>query len=249
MIEDDRQAAELLHVHLEAAGFRTVVVPAGDEGLSVVRTHRPVAVILDLRLPGMDGWEVLAALKDDPQTAAIPVVIVSVIQDRGRAFALGASDYLVKPIGRDQLLDALRRSHVLPPGLNGRPVAVFVDDDPLALELVRLTLEPVGWQVRTCSTAQEALDAVAEVQPSVVLVDLLMPDTDGFAVVDRLRADPRTADLPVVVLTAKSLTPADRAMLEGRISFVAEKNAEEIGHLARRLAQFALPPTEVGGAG
>ena len=145
MIEDDRRAAELLHVHLEAAGFRAVVVPTGDEGLSVVRSHRPVAVVLDLRLPGMDGWEVLAALKDDPQTAAIPVVIVSVIQDRGRAFALGASDYLVKPIGRDQLLDALRRSHVLPPGLDERPVAVFVDDDPLALELVRLTLEPVGW--------------------------------------------------------------------------------------------------------
>lgn len=127
----------------------------------------------------MDGWEVVTALKGDPLTAAIPVVVISVSQDRGRGFALGAFDYLVKPIGRDHLLDALRRSNVLPAVLADRQVAVFVDDDPLALEGVRLKLEPVGWQVHTCTTAQEAIEAVNVVQPSVVLVALLMPGTDA----------------------------------------------------------------------
>ena len=175
---------------------------------------------------------------------------MSVLDERGRGFALGAADYLVKPIGRDQLLDALRRGRVLPPGLRRPPGGgVVVDDDPLALELVRLTLEPVGWQVHTCTTAEEALEAVTAVQPSV---RARRPDDAGHRRVRRRRpaaGRPRTADLPVVVLTAKSLTAADRAMLEGRISFVAEKNAVELGQLARRLARFAAPATQDGEPG
>ncbi|TPG17124.1 response regulator [Pedococcus bigeumensis] len=247
VVEDDRSSAELMSLHLEAAGLRPVTVPNGADGLTAVRDLSPAAVILDIRLPGMDGWDVLGAIKGDPHTAATPVVVVSVIHERGRGFALGASDYLVKPVARDDLLAALRRLVDLPVDRATRKVAVFVDDDPLALELVRLALEPAGWIVHTCTTAAVAMTLIRTHDPSVVLVDLLMPETDGFEVVDILRSDPQTASLPVVVLTAKTLTPRDRALLDGRIDFVMSKSTVDLGLLAERLAQITSAPVRARG--
>lgn len=247
VVEDDHSSAELMSLHLEAAGLRPVAVPNGTDGLAAVRELSPAAVILDIRLPGMDGWDVLGAIKGDPHTASTPVVVVSVIHERGRGFALGASDYLVKPVARDDLLAALRRLVPLPADRAARRVAVFVDDDPLALELVRLALEPAGWVVHTCTTANVALALIATHQPSVVLVDLLMPETDGFEVVDLLRSDPQTASTPVVVLTAKTLTARDRDLLDGRIEFVTSKSAVDLGLLAARLAQVTAGPSRSDG--
>ena len=242
VIEDDRSSAELMSLHLAAAGLRPVTVGNGTEGLQTVRDLSPAAVILDIRLPGMQGWDVLGAIKSDPHTASTPVVVVSVIHERGRGFALGASDYLVKPVARDDLLAALRRLVPLPVESSGRRVAVFVDDDPTALELVRLSLEPAGWTVHTCTEVDEALALIRTHGPAVVLVDLLMPQTDGFEVVDMLRSDPQTASLPVVVLTAKTLTARDRELLDGRIDFVTSKSAVDLGLLAERLAQVTAAP-------
>jgi signal transduction histidine kinase/DNA-binding response OmpR family regulator len=247
VVEDDHSSAELMSVHLKAAGLRPVTVGNGADGLQAVRDLKPAAVILDIRLPGMDGWDVLGAIKSDPRTASTPVVVVSVIHERGRGFALGASDYLVKPVARDDLLAALRRLVPLPIESSGRRVAVFVDDDPTALELVRLSLEPAGWTVHTCTEVGEALALIRTHGPAVVLVDLLMPDTDGFEVVDMLRSDPRTASLPVVVLTAKTLTGRDRELLDGRIDFVMSKSAVELGLLAERLAQITSAPVRARG--
>ncbi|MEO5981106.1 MAG: response regulator [Pedococcus sp.] len=242
VIEDDHSSAELMSVHLAAAGLRPVVVGDGVAGLQLVRDLGPAAVILDIRLPGMEGWDVLGAIKSDPRTASIPVVVVSVIHERGRGFALGASDYLVKPVARDDLLAALRRLVPLPIERAGRRVAVFVDDDPTALELVRLSLEPAGWTVHTCTEADEAFALIRTHGPAVVLVDLLMPQTDGFAVVDQLRRDPQTASLPVVVLTAKTITHRDRELLNGRIDFIMTKSAVELRLLAERLAKITSDP-------
>ena len=242
VVEDDHSSAELMSLHLTAAGLRPMAVTNGTDGLAAVRELSPAAVILDIRLPGMDGWDVLSAIKGDPHTASTPVVVVSVIHERGRGFALGASDYLVKPVARDDLLAALRRLVPLPVDRAARRVAVFVDDDPIALELVRLALEPAGWVVHTCTTAEVALTLIRTHQPSVVLVDLLMPETDGFEVVDLLRSDPQTASTPVVVLTAKTLTAQDRALLDGRIEFVTSKSAVDLGLLAARLAQVTGAP-------
>ena len=242
VIEDDRSSAELMSVHLDAAGLRPVMVSSGTAGLQVVRDLVPAAVILDIRLPGLGGWEVLAAIKGDPRTASTPVVVVSVVHERGKGFALGASDYLVKPVARDDLLAALRRLVPLPVERTGRRVAVFVDDDPTALELVRMSLEPAGWTVHTCTGADEAFTLIRAHGPAVVLVDLLMPHTDGFEVVDRLRNDPQTASLPVVVLTAKTITSRDRELLNGRIDFIMSKSAIDLGQLAERLAQITSAP-------
>jgi signal transduction histidine kinase/DNA-binding response OmpR family regulator len=240
VIEDDPSSAELVGVHLTAAGLRPVTVRTGEEGLAAIRALRPTAVVLDIHLPGMDGWDVLSAIKADPQLASTPVVVVSVLPERGRGFALGAADYLVKPVSKEGLLGAVWRAVAerVDRGSERRDVVV-IDDDPAALELVRVTLEPRGWTVTTCTGGAEALSVIRSVNPSIVLVDLLMPDVDGFEVVDALRADPRTAATPVVVLTAKSLTARDRQRLQGRIEFVASKGELDLSWLAARLTEVA----------
>jgi signal transduction histidine kinase/DNA-binding response OmpR family regulator len=240
VIEDDPSSAELVGVHLSAAGLRPVTVRTGEEGLAAIRALRPTAVVLDIHLPGMDGWDVLSAIKADPQLAPTPVVVVSVLPERGRGFALGAADYLVKPVSKEGLLGAVWRAVAERLDRSGqRRDVVVIDDDPTALELVRATLEPRGWTVTTCTGGAEALAVIREVDPSIVLVDLLMPDVDGFEVVDAMRADPRTAATPVVVLTAKSLTAQDRERLQGRIEFVASKGELDLSWLAARLTQVA----------
>ena len=246
VIEDDPSSAELVGVHLTAAGLRPVHVRTGEEGLAAVRALRPTAVVLDIHLPGMDGWDVLSTIKADPMIASTPVVVVTVLPERGRGFALGASDYLVKPVSKEGLLGAVWRAVAeRVDQTSSRRDIVVIDDDPTALELVRATLQPHGWTVTTCSGGAEAISVIGTLRPSVVLVDLLMPDVDGFEVIDALHGDPRTAAIPVVVLTAKALTAQDRRRLQGRIEFVASKGELDLSWLADRLTQVAAS----GGAG
>ncbi len=229
VVEDDRRSFDLLRVYLEAAGARVVSARDGKEGLDTVRRLSPAGVILDILLPGIDGWEVLAQLKADPGTAAIPVVVVSMLDERGRGFALGAAEYLVKPVGKEQLLAALYRATAMP---ERKHTVVAIDDDPLAIELVRASLEPEGWTVLGAATGQEGLALIRERQPSAVLLDLLMPGMDGFEVVEALRAEPDTKSVPVVILTSKSMTQQDKERLQGRITYVARKTEFDLSGLA-----------------
>ena len=248
VIEDDPHSSELVGVHLSAAGLRPVPVRTGEEGLDAVRALRPTAVVLDIHLPGIDGWDVLSSIKSDPQLASTPVVVVSVLPERGRGYALGASDYLVKPVSREDLLGAVWRAVAerVDHGPDRPRDVVVIDDDVVALELIRATLEPRGWAVTTCSGGAEAISVIQTLVPSVVLVDLVMPGIDGFAVIDALRGDPRTAGTPVVVLTAKSLTAKDRRRLEGRIEFVASKGELDLSWLAERLTRVATADRATG---
>ena len=229
VVEDDRRSFDLLRVYLEAAGARVVSARDGEEGLDTVRSLSPAGVVLDILLPGIDGWEVLARLKADPGTAAIPVIVVSMLDERGRGFALGAAEYLVKPVGKDQLMAALYRAAAMP---ERKHTVVAIDDDPLAIELVRASLEPEGWTVLGAATGQEGLALIRERQPSAVLLDLLMPGMDGFEVVEALRADPDTKTVPVVILTSKSMTQQDKERLQGRITYVARKTDFDLSGLA-----------------
>jgi signal transduction histidine kinase/CheY-like chemotaxis protein len=229
VVEDDRRSFDLLRVHLEAVGVRVVGARDGEEGLDTVRRLSPAGVILDILLPGMDGWEVLARLKADPQTVPIPVIVVSMLDERGRGFALGAAEYLVKPVGKEQLLAAVYRAAAMP---ERKHTVVAIDDDPLAVELARASLEPAGWTVLGAATGQEGLALIRERQPSVVLLDLLMPGMDGFEVVEALRADPDTKSIPVVILTSKSMTRQDKERLRGRITYVARKAEFDLSGLA-----------------
>jgi len=228
VVEDDRRSFDLLRVYLEAAGARVVSARDGEEGLDTVRSLNPAGVVLDILLPGIDGWEVLARLKADPGTAAIPVIVVSMLDERGRGFALGAAEYLVKPVGKDQLMAALYRAEAMP---ERKHTVVAIDDDPMAIELVRASLEPEGWTVLGAATGQEGLALIRERQPSAVLLDLLMPGMDGFEVVEALRADPDTKTVPVVILTSKSMTQQDKERLQGRITYVARKTEFDLSGL------------------
>jgi len=229
VVEDDRRSFDLLRAYLEAAGVRVVGARDGEEGLDTVRRLSPAGVVLDILLPGMDGWEVLAQLKADPRTAPIPVIVVSMLDERGRGFALGAAEYLVKPVGKEQLLAAVYRAAAMP---ERKHTVVAIDDDPLAIELVRANLEPEGWTVLGAPTGQEGLALIRVQQPAVVLLDLLMPGMDGFEVVEALRAEPGTKTVPVVILTSKSMTRQDKERLQGRITYVARKTEFDLSGLA-----------------
>jgi CheY-like chemotaxis protein len=150
------------------------------------------------------------------------VVIVSMIDEQGAGFALGAADYLVKPVDRESLLDALARC-VAP--RRDRRTLVAIDDDPVDLDLLEAVLAPEGWEVLRAGGGEEGLRLVRRVRPAVVVLDLLMPEVDGFEVVEQLRADPAVSDVPIVVLTSKDMTRADHERLAGQISYLAQKGA------------------------
>ena len=220
IIEDDRRSLDLLRLYLEGAGVEVVGVRDGATGLEVVRQRRPSAVVLDIRLPGMDGWDVLATLKADPATAPIPVVVVSMVDERGRGFALGAAEYLVKPVSRDDVLSALTRVIVLP---DSNRTLLAIDDDPLVIELVKAVLEPEGWQVLSAADGETGVALARSRQPAVVLLDLLLPGMDGFEIAAALHDDSTTQQIPIIVLTSMTMTRADKERLQGRISYVAQK--------------------------
>jgi signal transduction histidine kinase/CheY-like chemotaxis protein len=236
VVEDDPRSAELFQVYLEDAGYGVAVARDGAEGARLARALSPTAIVLDILLPRLSGWELLARLKSDPATASIPVVVTSMLDERGAGFALGASEYLVKPVEREGLLEAVSRCAA---AAAGRRAVVVIDDEPLDVQLVEATLGPEGWTVLGATGGEEGVATVRRESPAVVLLDLLMPDVDGFAVVERLRADPRTADVPIIVLTSKDMTVADRERLNGRISFLARKGSltgTELVRLVERVA-------------
>jgi signal transduction histidine kinase/CheY-like chemotaxis protein len=220
VVEDDDRSAALLRVYLESAGYAVAVARDGVEGLELARSLEPAAVVLDVLLPRLNGWDVLVQVKSDPATSAIPVVIVSMIDEQGAGFALGAADYLVKPVDRESLLDALARC-VAP--RRDRRTLVAIDDDPVDLDLLEAVLAPEGWEVLRAGGGEEGLRLVRRVRPAVVVLDLLMPEVDGFEVVEQLRADPAVSDVPIVVLTSKDMTRADHERLAGQISYLAQK--------------------------
>jgi CheY-like chemotaxis protein len=245
VVEDDLQSLELLRLYLRSDGFTVVEARDGDTGLRMARELRPAAVILDIMLPGLDGWDVLARLKDDPATAEIPVLVSSMLDEKGRGFALGAAEYLVKPIAHGDVLVALRRCT----SRDGEPntTVVVIDDDPTALALMEAVLEPEGYRILSAGDGEAGIALVREHRPAIVLVDLLMPGVDGFAVIERLRSSPDTEAIPILVLTAKAMTDADRERLRGQIAFLAGKGEFDPAGLVRLVRR--LIPTEVSKEG
>jgi signal transduction histidine kinase/CheY-like chemotaxis protein len=241
VIEDDRRSADLLKVYLEGAGYAVSSAGDGVEGLELARRLKPAAVILDILLPRLNGWDLLAQLKSDPATSAIPVVIVSMVDEQGAGYALGAADYLVKPVERTSLLEVLARC-VAPPG--DRRTVVAIDDDPVDLDLLEAVLAPEGWRVVRAAGGEEGVRAVRRERPAVVVLDLLMPEIDGFAVVDQLRADPLVHDVPIVVLTSKDMTRTDHERLAGQISYLAHKGTFAKAELVDLIARVAGPEGE-----
>ncbi|HSC28896.1 MAG TPA: response regulator, partial [Vicinamibacterales bacterium] len=220
VIDDDSAAREVLRRLLIKDGFRVEVAASGSLGLARAREVRPDAITLDVLMPGMDGWAVLTALKADPDLADIPVIMLTVADEKPLGLALGASEYLTKPVDRERLSAVVRR-HV---GGEPRAVLVVEDDGPTRTMLER-TLAKDGWDVATAVNGRVALAQLAERRPDLILLDLMMPELDGFGFLERIRQDEATAAIPVVVLTAKDLTDADRERLNGGAARVLQKGA------------------------
>ncbi len=222
MVEDDDTAAELLRFHLEHAGYRVAHAHGGNEALTLARQLHPFAITLDVLMPDRDGWQVLSSLKSDPQTAEVPVILVSSVDSTEKGFAMGAADYLVKPVERDRLLATISRAtnrlH-----RDAKLLALVVDDDPIAAHLFETVVENTGNQAVIATTGVEALRLAEEQPVDVVILDLLMPGMSGFEVLDKLRQSPRTSGLPIIVCTAKDLTPDDVENLRGRVLSVVPK--------------------------
>ena len=222
IVEDDPSAARLLRAFLEPDGHDVRIVRDGESALTEAKRERPAAILLDVLLPGVDGWEVLRRLKADPELTGIPVVIVTVVDEREVGFALGAADYLIKPVSRSALHAALDR--YLGVRLDSRPVRILaVDDDPAALDVIDAALRPAGFDVIRAVGGRQALAVAHARPPSLVICDLVMPDLDGFEVVASLKSDPATRNVPILVVTAHDLTPADKRRLNGQIQGVISK--------------------------
>jgi GAF domain-containing protein/CheY-like chemotaxis protein len=218
VIDDDASVREIVQRFLAREGFRVITAAGGEEGLRLARQLGPDAITLDVMMPGLDGWAVLAALKSEPATADIPVVMLTMMDDRNLGYALGAADYLTKPIDRDRLLAVLTRYR------RDRPILV-VDDDADVRLLLRRMLEKAGYVVVEAEHGRAALARLAEVTPEVILLDLMMPEMDGFEFLDELQRLPTGRSIPVVVFTAKELTPEDRRRLNGSVERTLEKGS------------------------
>ena len=228
VVDDDPTVRELVARHLERAGFAVTTAKGGQDGLRLARELRPAAVTLDIMMPDIDGWTVLAAMKGDPALSHIPVVLMTIVEEKNRGYALGAADYLVKPVDRGKLVDALR--HICGPSA-GR--VLLIDDDDVVRRGVRLALEPIGWHVTEAENGRIALDSLSTSRPDVIILDLMMPRMNGFEFLDELRARAEWRDIPVVVITAKDLTEADRNRLNGGVEHIIQKSERD--EMLRRL--------------
>ena len=219
VVDDDATARELVVRHLERAGFAAVAARGGQEGLRLVRELRPAAVTLDIMMPDIDGWTVLAAIKGDPELAGIPVVLMSIVEQKNRGYALGAADYLVKPVDRSKLVETLT-------GICGATAgrALLVDDDEVVRRGVRQALEPIGWTVAEAENGLLAVEQLTAARPDVIILDLMMPKMDGFEFIEELRRRPEWQDIPVVVITAKDLTDEERNRLNGGVERIIQKS-------------------------
>jgi len=246
VVEDDAGAVRMLRTYLEAEGYRVGVATDGESGLAAARRDLPDAIILDVLLPGMDGWEVLRHLKQDSRVCDIPVVMVSVVDDEDVGLALGAVDYFVKPIDRDKLLARLGRLSLVDWNAAAeQPMRVLaVDDDPATLAVIEASLAAEGIAVVTAGNGTDGLRLAREQHFDLVICDLLMPDIDGFTVISALDGDPATRQTPVLVVTAHDLTDADKARLNGKILGVLQKGQNLQDGLRRWLSKTTSAAAE-----
>ena len=237
VIDDDPAQRELMSRFLQREGFGARTAGDGATGLEMARALRPRAILLDVMMPGMDGWSVLSALKADPDLVAIPVVMVTFVHERGLASSLGASDYVTKPVQWERFRQVMDRFR------DAEGDVLVVDDDPDTRLQIRMVLERDNWTVMEASNGQEALDHVVKARPRVVLLDLTMPIMDGFAFLRAFREQPGCSEIPVVVLTARDLTREDRRKLAGA-NQVLNKGNVTLRDIAQDLRTLADPVAE-----
>jgi PAS domain S-box-containing protein len=222
IVEDDLKSAELIRLQLEAEGFRVVHATTAEEAL-ILAVQQPLSLItLDIMLPDMDGWELLARIKQRPLLRRIPVVIISIVADPTKGFSLGAAAVMQKPISRQDLFESLADLGMMPP--KGETLRILVvDDDPAAVDVMAERVIEMAGTVLRAHGGAEAIETARHELPDVILLDLLMPYVSGFDVVTALQERPETARIPILVITSKQVTAEDRASLNGHVTAIMEK--------------------------
>jgi PAS domain S-box-containing protein len=226
VVDDDEQVLELMRRQLTKEGYRVVTANNGAEALRLAKEYRPVAITLDVLMPGMDGWEVLQLLKADHSLASIPVIMCTIVDEANKGFALGANDYLTKPLDRGRLLAMLQLY------CGSAPCRVLVvEDDPASRELVVRMLSAAGCSVLQAENGREALQYMHAPLPDVILLDLMMPEMNGFEFLEALQQDPQCRQVSVIVITARELSAEDHRRLNGYVTGIIGKGQHNTAEL------------------
>ena len=235
VIDDDRAVHELLRHAIGKQGFRVEGALSGEEGLRMARRLHPDAITLDVMMPGMDGWTVLSSLKSDPDLAKIPVIMLTIVDEKNRGYSLGAADYLTKPIERERLTAVLMRYRK-----TTKNEALVIEDDPDSREVLTRLMESDGWKVAQAANGLEALARMEANAPGVILLDLMMPEMDGFEFIRQLRTRDDWKLIPVIVVTAKDLTAEERGVLNGHVSQILQKGDYDRNDLLEEVSRLVI---------
>ena len=234
VIDDDATVRELVQRSLAKDGFRVEAAADGRTGLEMARRLKPSVITLDVMMPSMDGWAVLNALKADPATAGIPVIMLTIVDDKNMGFALGAADYFTKPIDW-QRLSAVLHKYRKPAA---KQTVLIVEDDERTREMLRRTLQKEGWQIHEAQNGRLGLEQLSQGVPGLILLDLMMPEMDGFTFMQELRKRPDCAHVPVIVITAKDLTEEDRRRLNGDVTRILGKDSASREQIVAEVRQL-----------
>jgi CheY-like chemotaxis protein len=210
IVDDDPASRELLSRFLRREGFAVLTAATGEQAMRIAREQKPNVITLDVIMPGMDGWEVLRALKADPELEDIPVILMTITDDQNLGYALGAAEYLTKPVDWERLGAILGRIQA-----ERARTALVVDDDESARDLAKRALERAGWHVLEAENGRMALEALERDVPSLIILDLMMPEMDGFEFVASLHNRPDWRAIPIIVVTSMDISAADRERLGG----------------------------------
>ncbi|HEX8324746.1 MAG TPA: response regulator [Tepidisphaeraceae bacterium] len=249
VVDDDVTVRDVVTRALTEDGLRVITAADGEEGLRLARQRRPNLIFLDVMMPKMDGWAVLTALKAEPELADIPVVMLTIMNETEMGYMLGAAEYLSKPIDRDRLASVMAKHRKL----TGASQVLIVEDDPTTRDVLSRSLVKQGWDVAEAANGRQALERVQQHEPALILLDLMMPEMNGFEFITELREHEQWQHVPVVVLTSKDLTPEERALLTGKVERIVQKGAYSRESLLREVRKIAasvvLPvaaPDDVG---
>jgi signal transduction histidine kinase/DNA-binding response OmpR family regulator/ligand-binding sensor domain-containing protein len=241
VIDDEASARDLVARALSKEGFRVELAADGKRGLELARQLQPQVITLDVMMPGMDGWAVLRALKADPQTAHIPVIMLTIVDDQHIGFALGAADYFTKPIDWGRLNESLRKYRKE----TQEQMVLIVEDEAETREMLRRALRKAEWQVLEAENGKVGLERLNGTVPGLILLDLMMPEMDGFEFMQELRKRPACRQVPVVVITAKDITEEDRRRLNGGVARILQKSQLSMEDLVREVV--SVTGADVGG--